>query len=44
VVDPIKRIADVAVQHDLWFHVDAAWGGAILFVTEMRNVLEGIER
>jgi glutamate/tyrosine decarboxylase-like PLP-dependent enzyme len=44
VADPIKRIADVAVQHDLWFHVDAAWGGAILFVTEMRNVLEGIER
>ncbi|WP_287587338.1 aminotransferase class V-fold PLP-dependent enzyme [Candidatus Borrarchaeum sp.] len=44
VVDHIKRIADVAEKEKLWFHVDAAWGGAIVFVTEMRNVLEGIER
>ncbi|MFX1521093.1 MAG: pyridoxal phosphate-dependent decarboxylase family protein [Promethearchaeota archaeon] len=44
VIDPITRIADIAIRQDLWFHVDAAWGGAIVFVTEMKNVLKGIER
>lgn len=44
VVDPIARIADVASREKLWFHVDAAWGGAAVFVTELRNILEGIER
>ena len=44
VVDPIVRIADVASHERLWFHVDAAWGGAAVFVTELRNILEGIER
>jgi len=44
VVDPIARIADVASRERLWFHVDAAWGGAALFVPELCNILEGIER
>ncbi len=44
VVDPIIRIADVAAEEELWFHVDAAWGGAIVLVTEFRNILEGVER
>jgi glutamate/tyrosine decarboxylase-like PLP-dependent enzyme len=44
VVDPIKRIADVVEKEKLWFHVDAAWGGAVVFVNEIRNILEGIER
>jgi glutamate/tyrosine decarboxylase-like PLP-dependent enzyme len=44
VVDPIARIAEVAAREKLWFHVDAAWGGAAVFVTELRNLLEGIER
>lgn len=44
VVDPIPRIAEVADQEGLWFHVDAAWGGAAVFVPELRPLLEGIER
>lgn len=44
VVDPIASIANVAAQEALWFHVDAAWGGAAVFSSELRNVLEGTER
>ncbi|KAJ9656687.1 Glutamate decarboxylase 2 [Neophaeococcomyces mojaviensis] len=29
--DPFEDIAEVAKQHNLWFHVDAAWGGGFVF-------------
>jgi glutamate/tyrosine decarboxylase-like PLP-dependent enzyme len=44
VVDPIPTIADVAFHENIWFHVDAAWGGAAALVPELKHVLEGIER
>ncbi|MFW9903503.1 MAG: pyridoxal phosphate-dependent decarboxylase family protein [Candidatus Thorarchaeota archaeon] len=44
VVDPISSIANIATQYGLWLHVDAAWGGAAMFLPELRSVLEGIER
>ncbi|MEZ4952442.1 MAG: pyridoxal-dependent decarboxylase [Saprospiraceae bacterium] len=27
VMDPINDIADICEKHDLWFHLDAAYGG-----------------
>ncbi len=44
VFDPIARIADVAAQEKMWFHVDAAWGGAAALVPEFQTLLDGIER
>jgi len=44
IVEPIAEIADIAADEGLWFHVDAAWGGAAVLVPELRHVLEGIER
>ena len=44
VVDPLAQIADTASREKLWFHVDAAWGGAAILVPELRDVLAGIER
>jgi glutamate/tyrosine decarboxylase-like PLP-dependent enzyme len=42
-VDPLARCAAVARAHDLWYHVDAAWGGAALCSPRLRGALAGIE-
>ena len=42
-IDPLAAAADRAREHDLWFHVDAAYGGA-LAVTDRAALLDGIER
>jgi len=42
-IDPLPAIAELAVREKLWFHVDAAWGGAAALVPELRPLLEGIE-
>jgi glutamate/tyrosine decarboxylase-like PLP-dependent enzyme len=44
IVDPLAGLADVAAEFNLWFHVDAAWGGAALLVPRLRPLLRGIER
>ena len=43
-VDPLGAIADVAEEEALWFHVDAAYGGAFAICAEGRRRLAGIER
>jgi glutamate/tyrosine decarboxylase-like PLP-dependent enzyme len=44
VVDPLSELADIAAASNLWFHVDAAWGGAAVLVSRLRPALRGIER
>ncbi|HEX2224367.1 MAG TPA: pyridoxal-dependent decarboxylase, partial [Thermoanaerobaculia bacterium] len=44
VVDPLDDIAAVAEEEGLWFHVDAAWGGAAVLLPELRPRLGGIGR
>ena len=43
-IDPLDALADIAEQHGTWFHVDAAWGGALLLSPSHRAKLRGIER
>jgi glutamate/tyrosine decarboxylase-like PLP-dependent enzyme len=43
-VDPIQDIAQVAKQHDLWFHLDAAYGGFFLLCEEGRECLHGLDQ
>ena len=43
-IDPLHACADVAELHGLWYHVDAAWGGAVLVSPKMRKLLSGAER
>jgi glutamate/tyrosine decarboxylase-like PLP-dependent enzyme len=43
-VDPLDSLADVAADVGIWFHVDAAWGGAAVLIARLRHVLAGIER
>lgn len=42
-LDPLGAIGDLARREGLWFHVDAAYGGAIALSEELRGKLSGIE-
>ncbi len=43
-IDPLDRLADVAAEYGCHFHVDAAWGGPVLFSETHGSLLKGIER
>ena len=43
-VDPLQEMADLAASYDCHFHVDAAWGGPVLFSEKYRHRLNGIAR
>ena len=43
-IDPLEELADIAARVGAWFHVDAAYGGAIALSDELRPLLSGIER
>ena len=43
-IDPLNGLADLAEQYGVHFHVDAAWGGPVLFSQQSKSLLAGIER
>lgn len=42
-IDPLNDIAVIAKQHDMWFHVDAAYGGFFI-MTSKKELFKGIEK
>lgn len=44
VIDPLPAIADLAEAHQMWLHVDAAYGGFFLLADEVKADFAGIER
>src|SRR5262245_34392349 len=42
-VDPVPEIAEICKQHNIWLHVDAAYGGSAAILPEMRWILGGCE-
>lgn len=40
-VDPLKNLRDVATEHGLWLHVDAAWAGSFALTDRGRRALDG---
>lgn len=42
-VDPLDEIGSISKRYDLWYHVDAAYGGFFLLTEEGREKLKGIE-
>lgn len=42
-VDPLPQLAEIAREHDLWFHVDGAYGGFFVLCDEGRRILQGME-
>jgi L-2,4-diaminobutyrate decarboxylase len=42
-IDPLNEVASLARSAGAWIHVDAAYGGALLFSRIHRNKLKGLE-
>ncbi|MGD1865205.1 MAG: pyridoxal phosphate-dependent decarboxylase family protein [Phormidesmis sp.] len=42
--DPLDKIAAIARQENLWFHVDGAWGASVLLSPTHRALMKGVEQ
>lgn len=40
-VDPVPEIAEVCAQHQMWLHLDAAYGGGLALLPEHKSVTDG---
>ncbi|KAE8368025.1 pyridoxal phosphate-dependent transferase [Aspergillus caelatus] len=43
-IDSLNEIADIADEHGLWMHVDAAYGGSAAFSSTHRSLVNGLGR
>ncbi|MDO1450007.1 aminotransferase class V-fold PLP-dependent enzyme [Rhodocytophaga aerolata] len=43
IIDPLPELAELCKKQHIWFHVDAAWAGAIVFSEKLKPLLKGIE-
>ncbi|SOC81366.1 Glutamate or tyrosine decarboxylase [Salinimicrobium sediminis] len=44
IIDELDSIAEVCEKENVWFHVDAAYGGGALAAPSVRHLFNGIER
>lgn len=42
-VDPLKEIGLIAGKHNIWFHVDGAYGGFFILTEQRKSLFKGIE-
>jgi len=43
-IDPLRELADVALEYSLWFHVDGAFGAFAYLPKKLRLLVNGMER
>lgn len=43
-IDPIDDMATIARKHNIWFHVDAAYGGFFRLLPEIQEKTKGVEK
>ena len=39
----LSAIGKLCREHDMWFHVDGAYGGSVLLSSQYRNLMNGVE-
>jgi len=44
VIDSLEEISKICQHYNVWFHVDAAWGGAAAFSPKLKKLFRGIEQ
>ncbi len=42
-IDPLEEVAELCRRHELWLHVDAAYGGPAALADDLKPLLAGIE-
>jgi glutamate/tyrosine decarboxylase-like PLP-dependent enzyme len=42
--DQLDELVTIAKKHDAWVHVDASYGGSVLFSENHRHLMAGVER
>jgi glutamate/tyrosine decarboxylase-like PLP-dependent enzyme len=43
-IDPLTDISKIAKKFDLWFHIDAIYGGAVIFSEKYKHLISGIDQ
>jgi len=43
-MDPLDEIGDIANSNNIWYHIDAAYGGFFILVEEMKAIFKGVEK
>lgn len=43
-IDPLEELAEIAREHDLWFHVDGAFGALAYLSKNLRPLVKGMVR
>lgn len=43
-IDPLMSIGKICRDENIWLHVDAAWGGALLLSQRYRHLIEGLNQ
>lgn len=42
--DDIDTLGDISKKHNLWLHVDGAYGGSVIFSEKHKHLLKGVEK
>lgn len=42
--DDIDAIGDIANKHNIWLHVDGAYGGCVIFSEKHKHLIKGLEK
>lgn len=40
-IDPVREIAEVCAQYQMWLHIDAAYGGGLALLPEHKSITDG---